>query len=80
MFLDEIGELDASIQVKLLRTLQSREFSRIGETQTRKFRGKIIAATNRNLAAEMQAGRFREDFYYRLCADMIEVVMCVILT
>jgi transcriptional regulator with AAA-type ATPase domain len=73
VFLDEIGELDASIQVKLLRTLQSREFSRIGETQTRQFRGKIIAATNRDLAAEMRAGRFREDFYYRLCSDMIEV-------
>ncbi|MBX9788207.1 MAG: sigma 54-interacting transcriptional regulator [Pirellulales bacterium] len=73
VFLDEIGELDASIQVKLLRVLQSREFNRIGETQSREFRGKIIAATNRDLAAEMRAGRFREDFYYRLCSDMIEV-------
>jgi transcriptional regulator with AAA-type ATPase domain len=73
VFLDEIGELDSSIQVKLLRVLQSREFCRIGETDSRQFRGKIIAATNRNLAAEMRAGRFREDFYYRLCSDMIEV-------
>ncbi|MGD9645505.1 MAG: sigma 54-interacting transcriptional regulator [Pirellulales bacterium] len=73
VFLDEIGELDGSIQVKLLRTLQSREFSRLGDTQTRQFRGKIIAATNRDLAAEMRAGNFREDFYYRLCSDMIEV-------
>jgi transcriptional regulator with PAS, ATPase and Fis domain len=73
VFLDEIGELDSSIQVKLLRVLQSRQFSRIGETESRQFRGKIIAATNRNLAAEMRAGRFREDFYYRLCSDMIEV-------
>ena len=72
VFLDEIGEVDASIQVKLLRVLQSREFQRLGDTEARPFRGKIIAATNRDLAAEMRAGRFREDFYYRLCSDLIE--------
>jgi len=72
VLMDEIGELDAHIQVKLLRVLQSREFQRVGDSQTRKFVGKIIAATNRDLAAEMEAGRFREDFYYRLCADRIE--------
>ncbi|MCE9546174.1 MAG: sigma-54 factor interaction domain-containing protein [Planctomycetia bacterium] len=71
VFLDEIGELNASIQVKLLRVLQERTFQRLGETEPRRFQGKIIAATNRDLAAEMQAGNFREDFYYRLCADMI---------
>jgi transcriptional regulator with AAA-type ATPase domain len=71
VFLDEIGELDGSIQVKLLRVLQTREFQRLGETSVRRFRGKIIAATNRNLAQEMQAGRFREDLYYRLCSDLI---------
>ncbi len=71
VFLDEIGELDAAIQVKLLRVLQSRTFQRIGENKTRRFEGKILAATNRDLAAEMQAGRFRTDFYYRLCADVI---------
>lgn len=71
VFLDEIGEVDASIQVKLLRVLQSREFVRLGETAPQKFRGKIIAATNRDLAQEMQAGRFRHDFYYRLCSDMV---------
>ena len=71
VFLDEIGELDLSIQVKLLRVLQSRSFSRVGETQDRKFEGKFIAATNRDLSHEMAAGRFREDLYYRLCADMI---------
>ncbi len=72
LLLDEIGELDAHIQVKLLRVLQSREYQRIGDSKTRKFVGKVIAATNRDLAAEMEAGRFREDFYYRLCADRIE--------
>jgi len=71
VFLDEIGELDPAIQVKLLRVVQARTFSRLGETQVRHFAGKIIAATNRDLAAEMQAGRFREDLYYRLCADLI---------
>lgn len=71
VFLDEIGDLDCSIQVKLLRILQEREFQRIGETETCIFRGKIMAATNRDLAAEMKAGRFREDFYYRLCSDLI---------
>jgi DNA-binding NtrC family response regulator len=73
VFLDEIGELDAAIQVKLLRVLQDRRFSRVGETREvpREFAGKVIAATNRDLAAEMKAGRFRPDFYYRLCADLI---------
>ena len=71
VFLDEIGDLDATIQVKLLRALQSRGFQRIGETQQRRFTGKIIAATNRDLDAEMQQGRFREDFYYRLCSDIL---------
>ena len=71
MFLDEIGELDAAIQVKLLRVLQNRTFQRIGESEDRHFHGKLIVATNRDLAAEMRAERFREDFYYRLCSDMI---------
>lgn len=69
--MDEIGELEHSIQVKLLRVLQSRGFSRVGDTHQRQFRGKIVAATNRDLAQEMAAGRFREDLYYLLCADMI---------
>ncbi|NNL64630.1 MAG: sigma-54-dependent Fis family transcriptional regulator [Myxococcales bacterium] len=71
VFLDEIGELDAGIQVKLLRVLQTRTFQRIGETRVREFRGKIVAATNRDLSSEMAAGRFRPDFYWRLCADRI---------
>ncbi|MBI5368445.1 MAG: sigma 54-interacting transcriptional regulator [Planctomycetes bacterium] len=71
VFLDEIGETEASLQVKLLRALQTRIFTRIGETAPRRFHGKLIAATNRDLAGEMAAGRFRPDFYYRLCSDMI---------
>ena len=72
VFLDEIGELDLSIQVKLLRVLQSGSFSRVGETQPRQFAGKFVAATNRDLSQEMMSQRFREDLYYRLCADMIQ--------
>ena len=71
VFLDEIGEVEPSVQVKLLRVIQSRTFQRIGETSTRRFDGKIITATNRDLAAEIDKGRFREDFFYRLCADAI---------
>jgi DNA-binding NtrC family response regulator len=71
VFLDEIGELDGSIQVKLLRVLQTRRFERVGSTKTLKFEGKIIAATNRDLAAAMHAGQFREDLYFRLCADQV---------
>ena len=72
IFLDELGELDAALQVKLLRVVQQRRFSRIGETKERDFHGKIIGATNRDLDQEMKEGRFREDLYYRLCADRIE--------
>ncbi len=71
VFLDEIGELDSAIQVKLLRVLQGRTFQRIGETASHRFEGKIVAATNRDLEVELGSGRFREDFYYRLCSDLI---------
>jgi transcriptional regulator with AAA-type ATPase domain len=71
VFLDEIGELDEAIQVKLLRVLQTRAFQRIGETKPRRFDGKVIAATNRDLDAEIATGRFREDLYYRICADQV---------
>lgn len=71
VFLDEVGEVDGSIQVKLLRVLQSRSFQPLGGTESRRFAGKIVAATNRDLPAEIRAGRFREDFYYRLCSDQL---------
>jgi transcriptional regulator with GAF, ATPase, and Fis domain len=71
VFLDEVGEIDTGIQVKLLRVLQSRTFQPLGGTESRRFEGKIIAATNRDLRAEIRAGRFREDFYYRLCSDQL---------
>ena len=71
VFLDEIGEVDASIQVKLLRVLQSRGFQRLGESEPRRFAGRIVAATNRDLEAEIRTGRFREDFFFRLCGDQI---------
>lgn len=71
VFLDEIGDLDAAIQVKLLRVIQTRTFQPLGDTRPRQFHGKIIAATNRDIGAAMQKGQFREDFYYRLCSDLI---------
>jgi len=71
VFLDEIGEVSPPIQVKLLRALDARTFQRIGETAVRRFEGKIVAATNRDPFTEMQAGRMRADFYYRLCSDVI---------
>lgn len=71
VFLDEIGDLDTSIQVKLLRVLHTRTFQPVGDTTERRFHGKIIAATNRDVAEAMRRGQFREDFYYRLCSDLI---------
>src|SRR5579863_332262 len=72
VFLDELGEMEHAIQVKLLRVMETRSFSPVGDTSAREFHGKLIAATNRDLPSEIQAGRFREDLYYRLCADLIQ--------
>lgn len=72
VFLDEIGELDLMLQVKLLRVVQQRTYTALGDDQQQQFLGKIIGATNRDLDHEMAEGRFREDLYYRLCADRIQ--------
>lgn len=66
IFLDEIAEMAPATQAKILRVLQEREFEPVGSTQTIKVDTRVIAATNKNLEGEIQAGRFREDLYYRL--------------
>ncbi len=66
LFLDEIGDIPPSIQIKLLRVLQEREFERVGSTQTIKVNVRMIAATNRNLEEMVSQGKFREDLFYRL--------------
>lgn len=66
LFLDEIGEMPLDMQAKLLRTLENGEFVRVGETQARYTKARIVAATNRDLAEAVQAGQFRADLFYRL--------------
>jgi NtrC-family two-component system response regulator AlgB len=73
LFLDEIGDLPMSLQPKLLRLLQEKQYERVGETTSRSANVRIIAATNRDLKTEVLAGRFREDLYYRLNVIAIDV-------
>lgn len=71
IFLDEIGEIETPVQIKLLKVLEDRTFSPIGSHEQERFGGRIIAATNRPLDALRREHRFRDDLYYRLCSDVI---------
>ncbi len=72
IFLDEIGEIDLSIQTKLLRVLQEKEFERVGSSKSIKVDARILAATNKDLKKEVKEGRFREDLFYRINVFNIE--------
>jgi len=73
IFLDEIGEIDQSVQIKILRVLQEKKFERVGGEETLEVDVRVITATNRDLEKEIEAGRFREDLFYRLNVVRIDV-------
>lgn len=73
VFLDEIGEMDLSLQVKILRFIQEKEFERVGGGKSQKVNVRVVAATNRDLEKEVEKGNFREDLYYRL--NVIPIVL-----
>ena len=73
VFLDEIGEISIQTQIKLLRILQERTFNPVGSHTSLRFQGRLIGATNQNLGRLIKEGKFREDFYFRLCTDTISL-------
>lgn len=73
IFLDEIGEVAKTVQIKLLQVIEERRFSPVGSHEERRFAGRVIAATNRTMKALRGNRRMRDDFYYRLCSDVIVV-------
>ena len=73
LFLDEIGEIGVPIQIKLLQVLQERTFTSLGSHEVKRFKGRVIAATNQSLDQLRSQGRFRADLFYRLCSDIIVV-------
>ena len=73
LFLDEIGDINMATQIKLLRVIQERVFEPVGSHTQKRFAGRVIAATNRPIIELRRQGKFRDDFYYRLCSDVITV-------
>ncbi|MCF8070318.1 MAG: sigma 54-interacting transcriptional regulator [Desulfobacterales bacterium] len=73
IFLDEIGDVSQHIQIKLLKVLQERTFTPVGSHEQNRFNGRVIAATNRSIDEVRRKGAMRDDFYYRLCSDIITV-------
>jgi transcriptional regulator with GAF, ATPase, and Fis domain len=73
IFLDEIGDVSVPVQIKLLQVLQERTFSPVGSHEKLRFKGRVIAATNKSVDVLRREGKFRDDFYYRLCSDLITV-------
>jgi transcriptional regulator with PAS, ATPase and Fis domain len=71
LFLDELGELSLSLQAKLLRVLENKKVTRVGDTKERAIDVRIVAATNRKLDEEVKAGRFRQDLYFRLASAVV---------
>ena len=73
LFIDEIGDVSIPTQIKLLNVIQERKFSPVGSHETKRFEGRVIAATNQSIYELRRQGKFRDDFYYRLSSDVIEV-------